>query len=79
MNAARNDRSVFDMNVIENEKKEFTVDYRKSYNIASEYIGTPTNGEKVCYSNMEKYDSYGYRPIKAPVPVTSLPLFQNTR
>jgi hypothetical protein len=72
-----NTRSEFDSKVIESEKKEFNNEkiIYKSYNIPSEYIGTPTNGEKCCYSNMDIYGSYGYREIKPPVPVTSLPLF----
>lgn len=77
VNTNNNNRSVFDKNVIEKEKLEFNnIDFKKSYNISTEYIGTPTNGLKCCYSNMQNYDSYGYRPIKEPVPVTSLPLFQ---
>jgi hypothetical protein len=76
----KNERSTFDKIIIENEKKEFNnkgwSDPHPPMKTPFEYISTPTNGMSCCYSTLEKYDSYGYRPILAPVPVTSLPLFK---
>ena len=80
MNYYRNQRSNFDKNVIDNEREKYGFNNNwsenpGSYIIQYEYNSTPTNSNKPCYSNLINYDTHGYRPIRAPVPVTSRPLF----